>query len=106
MASGIAPMVYIPLQYLEETGLSQRGSRRIGYNFYYKYDHLVDVEALAKKLDPRLEKADLNYDTIQSRKESTGRAFANLTDFLALVGFIALLLGCVGVASAIHIYVR
>jgi putative ABC transport system permease protein len=105
VASGIAPMVYIPLQYLEQTGLSQRGSR-IGYNFYYKFDHPVDVEALTKKLDPRLEKAGLGYDTIQSRKESTGRAFDGLTNFLSLVGFIALLLGCVGVASAIHIYVR
>src|SRR6476661_5122530 len=26
--------------------------------------------------------------------------------FLSLIGFIALLLGCIGVASAIHIYVR
>ena len=30
----------------------------------------------------------------------------DLTQFLSLVSFIALLLGCIGVASAIHIYVR
>jgi len=105
VASGIAPIVYIPLQYLEQTGLSQKGSR-INYNFYYKFDHKVDVDKLTKSLDPRLDKAGLNYDTVESRKENTGRSFGDLTRFLSLVGFIALLLGCVGVASAIHIYVR
>ena len=33
IASGVAPVVYIPLQYLEETGLSKKGSR-INYTFY------------------------------------------------------------------------
>ncbi len=105
IASGIAPMVYIPMQYLDQTGLVQKGSR-INYSFHYKYDHPVDMVKLTKNLDPRFEKLELGYETIETRKENTGRAFANLTDFLALVGFIALLLGCVGVASAIHIYVR
>src|ERR1700743_2812983 len=105
ISAGIAPIVYIPLQYLEQTGLSQKGSR-IGYNFYYKYDRKVDMDKLTKKLDPRLDKAGMNYDTIDTRKENTGRSFGDLTRFLSLVGFIALLLGCVGVASAIHIYVR
>src|ERR1700761_2910915 len=105
ISSGIAPIVYIPLQYLEQTGLSQKGSR-IGYNFYYKYDHKVDMDKLTKTLDPRLDKAGMNYDTIDTRKENTGRSFGDLTRFLSLVGFIALPLGCVGVASAIHIYIR
>ena len=33
IAASIAPIVYIPLRYLEETGLSQKGSR-INYNYY------------------------------------------------------------------------
>ncbi|MDB5134740.1 MAG: transporter permease [Mucilaginibacter sp.] len=103
--AGIAPIVYIPLQYLPQTGLMQKGSR-ISYNFYYKFDKAVNMDKLVKKLDPRLEKAGMNYDTINIRKENTGRSFGDLTRFLSLVGFIALLLGCVGVASAIHIYVR
>ena len=59
-----------------------------------------------KNLDPRFEKEGLNYETVASQKEQTGRSFSDLTSFLSLVGFIALLLGCIGVASAIHIYVR
>ncbi|HVV53830.1 MAG TPA: FtsX-like permease family protein [Mucilaginibacter sp.] len=105
IASGIAPVVYIPMQYLNQTGLLQRGSR-INYNYYFKYDHPVDMTKLTKSLDPRLEKMGMGYETVETRKENTGRAFSDLTHFLSLVGFIALLLGCVGVASAIHIYVR
>jgi putative ABC transport system permease protein len=105
MTAGIAPSIYIPLQYLQQTGLMQRGSR-INYSYYFKFDHAVDVKKLVKNIDPRLDKADMSYDTIETRKENTGRSFGDLTHFLALVGFIALLLGCVGVASAIHIYIR
>lgn len=105
ISTTVAPAVYIPLNYLEQTGLSKKGSR-INYNFYYKYSKSTDIEILVKKIKPRLEKENLDYDTVESRKQSTGRSFEDLTGFLALVGFIALLLGCIGVASAIHIYIR
>jgi putative ABC transport system permease protein len=105
VSSNVAPMVYIPLQYLEQTGLSKKGSR-IGYSFYYKYDRPVDMKKLVKTIDPKLDKAEMSYETIEIRKENTGRSFGDLARFLSLVGFIALLLGCVGVASAIHIYIR
>ena len=104
-SAAVAPVVYIPLSYLQETGLSQKGSR-ITYNFYYKFGPAVDVQKLVKRMEHRLDKAELDYETIESRKENTGRSFEDLTEFLALVGFIALLLGCIGVASAIHIYIR
>jgi putative ABC transport system permease protein len=105
ISSNIAPIVYIPLQYLQLTGLEQIGSR-ITYNYYYKYNRPVNITKLVKGMEPQFEKAGLNYDTVDNRKENTGRSFADLTHFLSLVGFIALLLGCVGVASAIHIYIR
>ncbi len=105
ISTTVAPAVYIPLNYLEQTGLSKKGSR-INYNFYYKYSKSTDIEILVRKIKPRLEKENLDYDTVESRKQSTGRSFEDLTGFLALVGFIALLLGCIGVASAIHIYIR
>jgi len=105
MQSSVAPVVFIPLQYMEETGLAKTGSR-IEYTYYYKYAEGTDVTKMVDKLKPRLENEDLNYETVESRKENTGRFFNDLTRFLALVGFIALLLGCVGVASAINVYVR
>lgn len=105
ISASVAPIVYIPFQYLDETGLIGTGSR-INYAYYFKYNRPVDMVRLAKSIDPKLEKADFNYDTIEQRKENTGRSFGDLTRFLSLVGFIALLLGCVGVASAINIYIR
>ena len=101
----VAPAVYIPMQYLSQTGLLQKGSR-INYRFYYKFPPKTDAEKLVKRIEPQLEKDGLSYETIDSKKENTGKAFSDLTRFLTLVGFIALLLGCVGVASAVHIYIK
>jgi putative ABC transport system permease protein len=105
VSSSVAPVVYIPLQYLVQTGLLQKGSR-IEYKYYFKYNQQTNIDKLIKNIEPRLDKEGINYDTIGTQKEQTGKSFADLTRFLALVGFIALLLGCIGVASAIHIYVR
>ena len=62
-ASSVAPIVYIPLAYLEQTGLSQKGSR-ITYNFYFKFSESVDINKLTKSLEPKFEKAELDYETI------------------------------------------
>ncbi|WP_198170209.1 ABC transporter permease [Mucilaginibacter arboris] len=105
LSASVAPVVYMPLVYLQQTGLMQRGSR-ISYSYYIKYDRQENIEKLTNKIEPRLDKEDLNLQTVASQKEQTSRSFEDLTRFLALVGFVALLLGCIGVASSIHIYVR
>ncbi|MGZ8545397.1 MAG: ABC transporter permease [Flavisolibacter sp.] len=105
ISASVAPLVYIPLQYLEQTGLEQKGSR-IGYTFFFKFDKNVDINELVNKLEPRLEKEGLNYDTVESQREDVSRSLIDLMRFLSLISFIALLLGCIGVASAIHIYVK
>ncbi len=105
IAASVAPSVYIPLKYLEATELSQKGSR-ILYRYYFRFAAATDVEKLVKVIEPRLRLEDLNHRTVESQKADTGRSFQNLTRFLGLIGFVALLLGCVGVASAIHIYIR
>lgn len=105
IASTVAPKVYIPQQYLEETGLVKKGSR-LRYRYYYQFNPEIDVDALGEKIDPRLEAQEFGYDTVEERKADLGNAFSNLTSFLNLVAFVALLLGCVGVASAVQIYLR
>ncbi|WP_353720959.1 FtsX-like permease family protein [Dyadobacter sp. 676] len=105
ITASVAPVVYIPMRYLDQTGLMQKGSR-VGYRYYFKYPPKTDIEKMVKTLEPKFERFDLDYNTVQSQKEDTGRSFRDLTRFLSLVGFVALLLGCIGVASAIHIYVR
>ncbi|WP_205503075.1 ABC transporter permease [Rufibacter psychrotolerans] len=105
ISATVAPAVYIPLRYLAQTGLEQKGSR-INYLFYYKFDTKVDIKVLVEKLEPRLEKEFLNTETVDTQREDMGRSLKDLTSFLSLVGFIALLLGSIGVASAIHVYIR
>ena len=100
----VAAPVYIPLALLDSTGLVQKGSR-LGYRYYFKFAEETDVEALLKKWKPVIDDAGFNAETVESRKQSLGRAFENLNRFLNLVAFVALLLGCVGVASAVHVYV-
>lgn len=104
-SAAVAPAVWIPLDALEETGLLQKGSR-INYLYYYKFPSAATINLLLPKIENRLEEAGWDLETVASRKESTGRSFRDLNEFLQLVSFIALLLGCIGVASAIHIYVR
>jgi putative ABC transport system permease protein len=105
IASSIAPVIFIPGAWLDSTGLVQRGSR-IDYQYFYKLPETTDPDAFIKPLEKSLEKAKLDWDTVQSRKQSIGSAFGNFGTFLNLVGFIALLLGCIGVAGAVHIYIK
>lgn len=101
----VAPTVYIPMQYLLETGLVQYGSR-VNYNRYFLFAENTNVEELIKPYEDQWEVDRVDADTVEDRKQSTGRSFANLSNFLSLVAFIALLLGCVGVASAVNVFVK
>jgi putative ABC transport system permease protein len=105
IGASIAPTVYIPLQVLDKTNLIKTGSR-INNKFYFRYNDPSKIDEWVKKQDSKLEKEGFDADTVESRKEQTGRSFKDVNRFLALSGFIALLLGCVGVGSAIHVYIQ
>jgi putative ABC transport system permease protein len=101
----VSPIVYIPLRYLQETGLLTYGSR-IHYSYFYQFRQAAKLSAVLKKNQPMLDREGLDIETVASKKRSTGRSFEDLGRFLALAGFAALLLGCIGVGSAIHVYVN
>lgn len=103
--SSIAPPVLIPHRFIEETGLVQTGSR-IGYDFYFVAEPRLDLEQLDERLDSTLDKYEADLDTHTSTSERLGERYANFGKFLNLVAFVALLLGCVGIASAINIYIK
>ncbi len=103
--SSIAPPVIIPYRMIAETGLVQTGSR-INYDFYFVAPPTMDLEKLEKKLGTVIDLQDADLDTHISTSERLGRRYDNFGKFLNLVAFIALLLGCVGIASAINIYVK
>jgi len=101
----IVPRVYIPLDYLSQTELVQFGSR-VSYRNAFRFGPLMDVEQLLEVAAPHLESQRMRSITVEDRKRRLGRSMENLYRFLSLVGFIALVLGGIGVASAIHIHIK
>jgi putative ABC transport system permease protein len=104
-AGSFAPRVYIPLQNLADTHLLKPGSLA-RYRAYVKFPENTDVEARIEMLAPQIKRLGLEYDTVAKRKRDLGSALENLYRFLNLVGFISLLLGAVGVASAIQAHLQ
>ena len=105
ISTSFTPSIYIPMAYLENTGLIQFGSRT-NYRTYFKLGIDDDIESIEKRLRPRLRELDYRYDTVEEQKEDMGRAFENLYRFFNLLAFVALILGCIGVSSSIHIYIQ
>ncbi len=105
IASFAAPSVYIPMSYVAATELVQMGSL-IEYDHFYLFDKGVDVDEFRKDMRDDFRLASIRSETVQTRKENLSEAFSSVNSFLNLVGFIALLLGCIGVASAVHIYIK
>lgn len=101
----IAPRVYIPLDDLDDTGLVQFGSR-VNYQVFFKFSDDRNINALTEQLDDLLVAERVSINSAQQRSSNLGGTLNNLSNFLSLVAFIALLLGCIGVASAIHVHIK
>jgi len=105
ITGSVAPPVFMPYHLTEATGLLQKGSR-INYKIYGKYPPGFDPKLFQSLIKPRLQAAELRSDDVEERKSRTGAIFSDLTGFLNLTAFVALLLGCIGVASSAHLYVK
>lgn len=105
--SFVGPPVYIPLETVEETGLLQRGSR-LEYVSLFLFPDGTDMVQIEEELDNLRDEANIRFgfDTVRERQEEVGEAISFVSNFLNLVGFIALLLGGLGVASSIYVYIR
>lgn len=102
----VAPPVFIALHELEATGLMQTGSR-VNYKLYGKFPAGVEGKRFfEEELKPTLEKSEVRFDDVEERKKELGEAYSDLTGFLNLTAFIALLLGCMGVASSVQVYIK
>ncbi len=104
-SSSVAPTVLIPFKFIDDTELLQQGSRK-EYQYFFKAPSTMDLEELDKKIDPILDNENADLDTHTSTSERLGRRYDNVSKFLNLAAFIALLLGCIGIASSVHIYIK
>ncbi|HMJ67803.1 MAG TPA: FtsX-like permease family protein [Cyclobacteriaceae bacterium] len=103
--SSFTPSVYISHAELDSTGLIQYGSR-VTYKRFFKTSSDEVTEAQQKSLRPLLRKYGHWLETVETRKEDLGRDFKSVYRFFSLLAFVALILGCIGVASSVHIYAR
>ncbi len=101
----IGPRIFIPRQMVDSTNLVRAGSR-VEYKQYFGFEEDRDMAALEKAFRPFAREQELSLDTVAERKREIGEVVANLSRFLNLIGFIALLLGGIGVASAINVYIK
>ncbi|PIB28032.1 hypothetical protein BFP77_10290 [Maribacter sp. 4U21] len=104
IGTSVAPPVMVPYRFMQASGLLQKGSR-LAYNYYF-LDPDADLEALDETVDPLLDEQNADMDTHTATSQRLGRRYDNVGRFLNLVAFIALLLGCVGIASSVHIYIK
>jgi putative ABC transport system permease protein len=101
----ISPRIYIPMAYLDQTGLLQKGSL-VRHRVYFKLPASTDVDTLVSKLGPDLERLRLQADTVSRRATSIAASTENLARYLTLAVFVAVLLAGVGVASVVHVFAR
>lgn len=103
--ASIAPRIYIPFDELSRTGLL-RDESLARFKTYVKVPADIDPDVVARKLERRFREHRVDVDSVNERKQDLGRSMGNLERFLSLGGLIALLLGGVGVASAVNVHAR
>lgn len=102
--ASLAPRVLLPLGQLP-VALTSRGSlvRNITY---LRLPDGTEMSRYVRALKPALARYRLEAETVDQRKRQLGRVFENVRRFLSLVGFVSLLLGGIGVASAIQAHLK
>lgn len=99
------PSVYISMDELDSTGLVQYGSR-VTYKKFFKTNTDRETEELIETFRPLIRKYGYSFETVEGRKEGLGEGFRAIYRFFSLLAFLALILGCIGIASSVHIYAR
>ncbi|MGH7552153.1 MAG: ABC transporter permease, partial [Longimicrobiales bacterium] len=103
--NAIAPRVFIGGRWLDDTGLLRFGSL-VRYQTYFRMRDAEDAEDFADRHRAFFRRSQVGFDTPREQAEDLAFALDALGRFLGLVGLAALLLGGVGVASAVHVFVK
>ncbi|HUF10611.1 MAG TPA: FtsX-like permease family protein [Rhodothermales bacterium] len=98
------PRVYIPIADIDST-LLDAGSRVRFYTRFRLTDQAA-VDAAADRFKALETEGGINVSTVEDASDNWSDALGNLYGFLSLLGFMALLLGGIGVAGAVHAYTK
>jgi putative ABC transport system permease protein len=107
-AAGIAemlgPRIFIPSRYIAETQLLVFGSTA-DRTVLAKLPPRVDPDKFIKPLRQRFDRQQVRVRTVTQSEMQTSDAIENLSNFIGIVGLVALLLGGIGVASGVRAFV-
>ena len=105
MLATVAPRVFMPSTMLSESGLL--GNKSIArYRYYYRFETDEDRHRAQAAIDKVRRDYRWSTDDVAERKRELGNSLRNLYRFLNLASFVALLLGAIGIASAIQLHIR
>ena len=103
--SFLGPRIFIPQDIVRGSPLLQRGSR-VTYKQFFTLPETANLQKITTDLRPLAREHRVRFDTVESRKEDFREVADNLSRFLGLIGFIALLLGSLGVAGSFFVYMK
>ncbi len=103
--SSLGPRVFIDFDQVDETGLLALGSRA-GHRAYLALSPEADPEELKERFGPRFGTHRVSLRTVEDNQQRLGNTMARLGNYLGLVALVALLLGGLGVASAVHVFIK
>jgi putative ABC transport system permease protein len=105
VAASFSPRIFISAADLAATGLLRFGSR-VEYETFLVLADPDRATAISEKYRPILRPERTRIRSVEENRSDLTEALAQLSDYLGLVALIALLLGGMGVASAVHVFIR
>ncbi|MEP6687136.1 MAG: FtsX-like permease family protein [Gemmatimonadales bacterium] len=103
--TAFGPRIYIAARDLPETRLLGFGARA-EYEAFVRLASGISAQALAEHYRPALLSERVRVRTVAEDQANLNDALGRLTGYLGLVGLIALLLGGIGVASGVVVFIR
>jgi putative ABC transport system permease protein len=103
--AALGPRIFIPARFLPETDLLGLGSRA-EYEAFLKLRAGISAQRIADRHRPQLRSERVRVRTVSEDQRNLNDALSRLTGYLGLVALLALLLGGIGVASAVVVFVR
>ena len=102
--SGFAPEAYVRLGDLARTGLLGTTSLAF-HHLHLELPAGADPRAAKKALREEFPDTTWRIETPDDRRETLGDALDNFQQFLGIIALVALMLGAIGVAGAVHAHV-
>ncbi|MDH3222222.1 MAG: FtsX-like permease family protein [Gemmatimonadota bacterium] len=105
LQASAGPRVFVPRASLDDTGLLVFGSLA-RHHVYLQLPGDIDADEVEEAHEELLRATQVSFRTPEEQARSLTRSTDFMADYLGLVGLAALLLGGVGVGSAVNVYVR